>query len=70
MRLLKYILGPLYHQCSKGIFMKESQEKVGGPSQELEMQLIQREKQQMILILMNHFKNCIRKMQELYLEQH
>jgi hypothetical protein len=32
MRLLKCILGPLYHQCSKGIFMKGSQERVDGPS--------------------------------------
>lgn len=32
MKLLKCILGPLYHQCSKGIFMKGSQEKVEGPS--------------------------------------
>mmetsp|Transcript_7123 Transcript_7123/g.7470 ORF Transcript_7123/g.7470 Transcript_7123/m.7470 type:complete len:371 (-) Transcript_7123:1778-2890(-) len=32
MRLIKCILGPLYHQCSKGIFMKGSQEKVEGPS--------------------------------------
>jgi P4 family phage/plasmid primase-like protien len=32
MKLLKCILGPLYHQCSKGIFMKGSQEKVEGAS--------------------------------------
>ena len=32
MRLLKCILCQLYHQCSKGIFMKGSQEKVDGPS--------------------------------------
>jgi hypothetical protein len=32
MKLLKCILGPMYHQCSKGIFMKGSQEKVEGAS--------------------------------------
>jgi phage/plasmid-associated DNA primase len=32
MKLLKCILGPLYHQCGKGIFMKGSQEKNDGPS--------------------------------------
>ena len=32
MRILKCILGPLYHQCSKGIFMKGSQEKTEGAS--------------------------------------
>lgn len=31
-KLLKAILKPLYHQTSKGIFMKGSQEKVEGPS--------------------------------------
>lgn len=32
MKLLKCILRQSYHQCSKGIFMKGSQEKVDGPS--------------------------------------
>ena len=32
MRMIKTILGSLYHQTSKGIFMKGSQEKVEGPS--------------------------------------
>jgi phage/plasmid-associated DNA primase len=32
MKFLKAILGPLYHQCGKGIFMKSSQEKADGPS--------------------------------------